>query len=262
MGRGAPPIAPVVSLYCAEAPKEGGGTMTLPTGKSIEYPPGATLFASTRLALSLAPTELAIRARNMICVYETGILASAPDVPESDRYPKMSSGGIVPVSPPSAADYEHAALLQRAKEQNGTDRARQTLDRSRVRLVQEDDEGSFVMLNAIELDNLEETGPDGVTRALSWMDSMQFLIALLTPGTQPEHVLVQDWRPGQLVIWDNRSVWHSPTPYREDSQGRPGYAMLQESQGRRLMARTFLTVNGCEVATSAKPFVGGDNAMG
>eukprot|EP01043_Picozoa_sp_COSAG02_P073621 COSAG02_NODE_14389_length_1277_cov_1.379457_1_plen_297_part_00 len=58
MGDGAPPLAPVVSLYCAETPREGNGAMKLPTGETLKYAAGATLFASTRIALDLAPPQL------------------------------------------------------------------------------------------------------------------------------------------------------------------------------------------------------------
>jgi hypothetical protein len=120
MGAGAPPLAPVVSLYCAEPPQEGHGTMKLPTGESVEYKAGATLFASTRLALALAPPSLAQRARRMVCNYHSGILSSAPDTCEQDRYPKMSASGIVPSKPPSDADLEWAAQLQKEKETDGS----------------------------------------------------------------------------------------------------------------------------------------------
>ena len=116
MGDGAPPLAPVVSLYCAEAPREGHGAMKLPTGEVLKYAAGATLFASTRLALALAPPSLAQRARRMVCNYHSGILSSAPDTREEDRYPKMSASGIVPSKPPSDADLEGAATLQKEKE--------------------------------------------------------------------------------------------------------------------------------------------------
>ena len=62
---------------------------------------------------------------------------------------------------------------------------------------------------------------------------MSFLEALMERGTQPEEILVHSWRPGQLCLWDNRSVWHSTTPQH-------AYTGLPEAEGRRLMARTLL----------------------
>jgi hypothetical protein len=292
MGAGAPPLAPVVSLYCAEAPREGHGAMVLSSGATVEYAAGATLFASTRLALDLAPPALARRARRMVCHYHSGILSSAPETPEEQRYPKMSPNGIVPAHAPSTADFEWAAKLQHEKE---TDNSAGPYDRSRVSLVQKASDGTeYVLVNAIELDYLEEfeeeeeddEGASG--KKLSWHETMGFLDALLERGTQPDKILAHSWRAGQLVICacarnpqaypppahaplsgacatttntasgpllriiltslppclfagDNRSVFHSPTPYASHPDGTPAYAALPEPQGRRLMARTFLT---------------------
>eukprot|EP01043_Picozoa_sp_COSAG02_P010683 COSAG02_NODE_380_length_23483_cov_8.034382_21_plen_180_part_00 len=160
-------------------------------------------------------------------------------------------------------------------------------DRSRVSLVQRAADGTeFVLVNAIELDYLEEFGHEHGAQAaigteLSWADTMEFLDELLEHGTQPDQILAHSWRSGQLVICerlsvhmskfaltrvvapvhacrskivecpakhagDNRSVFHSPTPYASHPDGTPSYASLPEPQGRRLMARTFLTSDSWE----------------
>eukprot|EP01043_Picozoa_sp_COSAG02_P049231 COSAG02_NODE_4925_length_4831_cov_2.178149_2_plen_113_part_00 len=82
-------------------------------------------------------------------------------------------------------------------------------DRSRVNLVQEAADGTeFVMVNAIELDYLEEFGDEHSGQAangreLSWADTMEFLDSLLERGTQPDQILAHAWRPGQLVICEH-----------------------------------------------------------
>ena len=156
-------------------------------------------------------------------------------------------------------------------------------DRSRVSLVQTAADGTeFVLVNAIELDYLEEIADDQAVQTthstpLSWAETMEFLDALLERGTQPERILAHAWCSGQLIICehscmhrcelsrrhpetahcpivksagDNRSVFHSPTPYASHPDGTASYASLPEPQGRRLMARTFLTSDSWEPAST------------
>ena len=232
MGERAGPLPPVVSLYCAEAPKRGGGAIPLPTGGEIRYAAGSTLYASARRALELAPPALAKRARRMVCCNRNVFVTSAPGTPEEERYPKMAPSGCRPASPPSAADLQHAAQVRKEKlaaDNDGNHLGGDEFDRSRVSLVQTGADGSsHLLVNTLELDHLEEGGVE-----LSWEESMSFLEALMERGTQPEEILVHSWRPGQLCLWDNRSVWHSTTPQH-------AYTGLPEAEGRRLMARTLL----------------------
>ena len=58
-------------------------------------------------------------------------------------------------------------------------------------------------------------------------DSFAFVNRILEPGTTDPHVYAHAWRPGDMVIWDNRTMLHSTTPYT--------YA-----HERRLMHRTGL----------------------
>lgn len=41
--------------------------------------------------------------------------------------------------------------------------------------------------------------------------SRDLLESLMRPGIDPEHIYVHNWKSGDLVIWHNRSVWHSAT---------------------------------------------------
>jgi alpha-ketoglutarate-dependent 2,4-dichlorophenoxyacetate dioxygenase len=44
-------------------------------------------------------------------------------------------------------------------------------------------------------------------------DGQKFLDELYAFATQPKYVYSHRWRPGDLVIWDNRCTMHSPTPF-------------------------------------------------
>ena len=44
---------------------------------------------------------------------------------------------------------------------------------------------------------------------LSVIESRLQVEAWMCPAIAPELVYVHTWQPGDLVIWDNRSIWHS-----------------------------------------------------
>ena len=58
-------------------------------------------------------------------------------------------------------------------------------------------------------------------------DSFAYVNRLLEPGTRDPYVYAHKWRPGDMVIWDNRTMLHSTTPYTYGNE-------------RRLMHRTGL----------------------
>lgn len=57
-----------------------------------------------------------------------------------------------------------------------------------------------------------ETGPDG--------EGAQMIEALLRHATQPRFVYAHRWRPGDLVIGDNRCLLHAATWYDADTHAR------------------------------------------
>jgi taurine dioxygenase len=63
-------------------------------------------------------------------------------------------------------------------------------------------------------------------------EGRRLLTDLLTHATQPAFTYMHVWRPGDLILWDNRCALHAPTPF-------------DESQHLRLMYR--LTVNGSQI---------------
>lgn len=46
---------------------------------------------------------------------------------------------------------------------------------------------------------------------LSESESLDFVMPLVEHATKPDRVYVQRWEPGDLVLWDNRSLMHSAT---------------------------------------------------
>ena len=43
--------------------------------------------------------------------------------------------------------------------------------------------------------------------------------------TQPSFTHMHNWQPGDLVIWDNRSTLHAPTPFDDDKHERLMYRL-------------------------------------
>ncbi len=55
-------------------------------------------------------------------------------------------------------------------------------------------------------------GPDG--------DGAELVYELMTHITQPRYTYIHDWDPGDLVIYDNRSVLHAPTWFDAEAHTR------------------------------------------
>lgn len=54
----------------------------------------------------------------------------------------------------------------------------------------------------------------------SRQESLDFVMRLMEPGTAEPHVYAHKWRPGDLIVWDNRCVLHSTTPYTYANERR------------------------------------------
>ena len=120
----------------------------------------------------------------------------------------------------------------------------------RHRLVQRDARGrEYVVVHAVCLDFLEElvsagdgtdgngTNNDGTAderaewQPLSYEASQAFLETLLSEAAAPPHLALVDWKPGDVVVFDNVQTQHSVTP-------TDAYATVDGM--RRLMTRTAL----------------------
>lgn len=84
---------------------------------------------------------------------------------------------------------------------------------------------------------------------LPWAEAMEFLEQLLAPGARPPHVYAHQWSDRQAVLWDNRTVHHSVTPYGHNGAD-PGYAALRE---RRLCCHTRMTSSWAPQSTPPPP---------
>lgn len=56
-----------------------------------------------------------------------------------------------------------------------------------------------------------EQASESSGRFLGVIESGWRVEELMRPAIAPELVYVHPWQPGDLVIWDNRSTWHSAT---------------------------------------------------
>ena len=68
---------------------------------------------------------------------------------------------------------------------------------------------------------------------MSVIESRKFISCCLEPGVSPELVYVHKYKPGDVVIWDDRIVLHSTSPIKEheDDYGTGGLV------GQRLIQR-------------------------
>jgi len=57
---------------------------------------------------------------------------------------------------------------------------------------------------------LEQSSDEG-TRFLGVIESRMQVETWMRPAIAPQQVYVHAWRPGDLAIWNNRSLWHSAT---------------------------------------------------
>ena len=58
-------------------------------------------------------------------------------------------------------------------------------------------------------------------------DSMDLLVRLRDWATQPQFVYHHDWKPGDMVMWDNTGALHRALPYDADSGRLLHRTMLQ-----------------------------------
>eukprot|EP00746_Dinoflagellata_sp_MGD_P135736 gnl/MRDRNA2_/MRDRNA2_69789_c0_seq1.p1 gnl/MRDRNA2_/MRDRNA2_69789_c0~~gnl/MRDRNA2_/MRDRNA2_69789_c0_seq1.p1 ORF type:complete len:406 (+),score=55.36 gnl/MRDRNA2_/MRDRNA2_69789_c0_seq1:117-1334(+) len=227
------PPMPLVSMFCKEAPSGGGGQLTWPdTGQVLPFADGATLFYSTQKALECATPLVAARARHMVGVYSEGFKRVVKDV-----FPIMSPSGLVPTAlPPEdrTGSCPHVPLFD---EGASTGEVSGVVKYGLVQII----EGrESVLVCGACLEYLEEDGTP-----LTWEDSMQFLEQLLGDAARPPYLYAHKWVPGSMVIWDNRTVQHSVTPYWAHN----GVPMHHQRGQRRVMAHTRLISSWVPAAT-------------
>jgi len=234
----APQPPALVSMYCEEAPSKGTPPAFLwhpPTATHLDCPPGATMFFSTRVALQLAPVDVAARARCLRCCYKEGFGRI-----RIGEYPILSESFLTPLHPPSAPIDERASHRSITKFESfetlafgqggGVEADTDTAPFFHHRLVQCDTRGrEYVVVHTVCLDHLEELTGDK-WMPLSWAASQEFVERLLAPAASPPYLQLIDWQAGDVVLWDNLQTQHSVTPTD---------AYVVKGQ-RRLMTRTAM----------------------
>jgi alpha-ketoglutarate-dependent taurine dioxygenase len=71
--------------------------------------------------------------------------------------------------------------------------------------------------------------PDAYIIGLPVAESEALLADIWARATRPEFVWRQEWRPGDLLVWDNRSVLHRRTPF--------------DFRARRMLRRVCITAS-------------------
>lgn len=229
----------LVSMYCQEAPLDvSGTTMSFAESQkeSVSCPAGATLFFPT--LLSLADPDLAKRALRMRCVYKESFGRVV-----KDKYPSMSATFLTPVSQSPIVEMRSDMKSSvdtgyRSNTDSYADRQKQfeggaqaTNEIYKHLLVQKDESGrDFIVVHTVCLDHIEERLESGEWVSLSWSKSQEFIELLLRPLSEPPNLTIIDWRPGDLLIFDNLMLQHSVSPSNTYHHGL----------SRRVMARTAM----------------------
>ena len=221
-------VPQLVSMYCEEStiqhPKGSTTMRCWDSGEELVCPAASTLFYLTGRALAQPGAEETIgRARRMRCVYRDGFGRV-----RQGQYPRMSASYLTALEPPRGPkeDREHTSITEFATKTKThwlaadtfSDCAKKDIDQMerdifRHSLVQRDDDGrESIVITWTCLDCLEELDERGEWQALEYEDARLFIERLLSPAAKPPHILVVDWKPGDLVLWNNLSIQHSVTP--------------------------------------------------
>lgn len=227
--RDTPPL--LLQMYCVHAPSEGGGEFG---GGRVAFKAGATLLLSTTHALKAAPPSVAERARRMTAVYTKGFGNVA-----ENKYPLMASNGLRPLAP--------AELGAVSSDDRYTHSEGQPAMTHPLVLEHPDTGRPYLFVHTVCLDHLVEKG----VGALSWDESMAFVDSILDPALAD--TIVVNWEPGDLCLWDNRTMLHSVTPTVIYEECKPG---------RRLMMRTAMAVRGFSPFTAAPPVADDPQVIG
>jgi len=234
-------------MTCHAAPTGmPGGVLprwTTDGGEEVQqrFPAGATLFASSSAAYELAPPKEQALLRTMRCRYRSLGDNPAPAVPASSdppgaqHYPTMDASGTRPLAPRAGMESAEAT----------DDSASYTVPL----VVRHPHSGRWaVFCEPIRMLRLESVAVSGASRALSWDESQETVARCWRRAITPDKVLVQDWRPGTIVFWDNRAIIHSRTP--TDCYTGPGDAARPADQNQRIMHLMRITLPTSVVGTA------------
>eukprot|EP01052_Picozoa_sp_SAG31_P012542 SAG31_NODE_735_length_12488_cov_7.086044_16_plen_459_part_00 len=238
-----PPAA--TQLYCVEAPPSGtGGLLQLRSG-NIQYEGGATIFADTRYAYRQLPPSLRLVANNSDVQYWPGGLHGAWHAGTNN--PPMDSLGLVPTQPPNLFDHlraedKHAAPMA-TNDPMHLDTAEDlgagafhdaeqanlsSLRAARHPLVWQHPETHTpaIMVHTLAMERLiPKVRPLQCGHLLAWDESQHLVRSMLAPCVEAEEVYVHNYKPGDLIIWDNFCSMHTKTPH-DGYEGQRGASRL------------------------------------
>ena len=182
---------------------DGGGATLLYCAQAPESPPRTTLFASGAAAYDALPRDKRPEAESVLVCYSTRFVTGDTATIDYEAGVRMTPDGLRLAEParPDAVrgrrgKAPHARPLVRVHPPTGR---------------------KVLWASPKNMDHLEVGG-----RALSVERSRARLAELLRYGTATgETPLVYEhrWKPGDLVLMDNRQVLHSTTPYENDRLG-------------------------------------------
>lgn len=187
-------------MSCIEAPRSGGHWLDYNdgTGARLWCDNGATAFASGRRALTLLPADARQRALRMVVhylrhpfqtTYHLGNNDNGLRIVDPEAEKRYRVGGDDPTGELECDDQCKSYPLVWTCPVTGS---------------------QALMGHPRCMHHLEEKQA-GTSRPLGVVESRLLLEDLMRPGIDPENVYVHPWRSGDLVIWHNRSVWHSAT---------------------------------------------------
>ena len=186
-------------MRCVETPKSAAHWIDYDdgSGASLSCASGSTAFVSGRLAFQLLSSEQQARALRMIvhyqihpfkATYHLGNTNNGLRIVDREAEKKFHNGHDEPGLPLEDRSAKVHPLVWTCP------------------ITGE----KALMPHPRCMHHLEEIDGD-VSTHLGIVESRFLVEELMRPGIDPEHVYVHAWRPGDLVIWDNRSTWHSAT---------------------------------------------------
>jgi len=205
---------------------DGGGATLLYCERAPESPPRTTLFASGAAAYEALPPDRRMEAETVLVCYSTRFVTGDTATIDYEAGVRMTPNGLR-LAEPARSD---AVRGHRGKAAH---------DRPLVRT--HPPTGRRVLwASPKNMDHLEIGG-----RALSVERSRATLEELLRYGTATEEtalVYEHRWKPGDVVLMDNRQVLHSTTPYANDGPGRGQQLMHHISMRARRPQRGWTDV--------------------
>ena len=183
---------------------DGGGATLLYCEHAPESPPRTTLFASGAAAYDALPQDERTEAEAILVCYSTRFVTGDTATIDYEAGVRMTPNGLRLAEP---------ARPDAVRGRRGKSAHERPLVRVHPRTARK-----VLWASPKNMDHLEIG-----RRVLSVERSRARLEELLQYGTATEEtalVYEHRWKPGDVVLMDNRQVLHSTTPYENDGHGR------------------------------------------